>query len=79
MWHDTFIAVHAVAGTLALAAGVAAESHKGGRASVVDLTAVRASKLYPDVVDEGLEQEGGAPSRIAEVCSPVAAGGEEYA
>jgi hypothetical protein len=37
------------------------------------------TELYPDVVDEGLREEGGVPSRTVGSRSPVAAGGEEYA
>jgi hypothetical protein len=38
-----------------------------------------AKELYPDVVDEGLREEGGVPSRTVAIRTPDAAGGEEYA
>jgi hypothetical protein len=46
----------------------------------VELGDEAAGGLYRDVVDEGLREEGGVPSRSEfELKTPVAAGGEEYA
>jgi hypothetical protein len=36
-------------------------------------------ELYQEVVDEGLREEGGVPSRNRVIESPDGAGGEEYA